>query len=829
LQPGSQRATLNEISGGNFMAGVLEGLRVLDLSWGLAGPKATMLLADHGADVVRVERPGGEPFERPLGYRVWQRGKRSAALDLKAAEDLETFRQLASAADILVESFAPGTTEKLGIDYASLSPANARLVYCSITPYGRDNAHSDRPGYDALVAARTGLQWEARGWNGTPMDRILGLDLEEADSFVPESVRIGANRDGPIFPATEAPSVLAAYLAVLGISSALRAREKTGRGQWVETSLLQAVIQSSCASWQRPEHIDAPGYTFGVADRRQTWGIVRAKDGFMCTWASPPEWFEAVGAGDELKLPEQDTVNRAGGMQSVEERLRALERIAPIFAKFTTAEWSRIAAESGAVSCQPVRTPEAALLDPALLAEGAVAVVEDPELGPLHQAGLIYRLHANPPAIRGPAPRTGEHTAAIRAEAASLPPSDSAKGASAEATLARGPLDGIRIVDFGLAVAGPWCTQLLADLGADVVKVDPLRQSFWMPSHMAIGVNRSKRCMGLDVKTPEGNAIARKLIEGADVVVHNMRPQAAEKLGLDFATLREINPRVVFCHTRGFEDGPRSLLPGNDQTGNALGGTLWEDGGCWNGGRPWFGATSNGDIGNGFLAAIAVVQALLAREKSGVGQAVDASILNAALFNNSRVYTTPEGEHFERPTLDSEQLGLSALYRLYECAEGWLCLAVVKEEHWAALSEVVSGLAADARFRSAADRRENDGELARVLGEMLRKETAKRWFERLDAAGVPCEISSDLFSRELFDDGELMGRGWTVRCEGNAVLGTIDMFGTGIDFSDTPSRPGGPPATMWQHTGEILAELGYSPEEIEALYDSGAAIRPSAG
>ena len=808
------------------MTGVLSGLRVLDLSWGLAGPRAAMLLADHGADVIRIERPGGEPFERPQGYRVWQRGKRSAVLDLRTPADLETFRQLAAASDVLVESFAPGTSEGLGIDYASLRGANPRLVYCSITPYGRDNRHSDRPGYDALVAARTGLQWEARGWNGTPMDRILGLDAEHADSFVPDSVRIGADRDGPIFPATEAPSVLAAYLAVLGISAALRAREITGRGQWVETSLLQGVILSSCASWQRPEHIDAPGYTFGVADRRQTWGIVRAKDGFMCTWASPPEWFEAVGAGDVLRLPEDDAVNRAGGMASVEHRMRALERIAPIFQKFTVDEWVRIAAESGAVSCQPVRTPEQALCDPALLAEGAVAVVDDPELGRLHQAGILYRLHDSEPEIRGPAALVGEHTEAVRAEAASLraqsatPPTGS---------LERGPLDGIRVVDFGLAVAGPWSSQLLADLGADVVKVDPLRQSFWLPSHMAIGVNRSKRCIGLDLKTAEGQEVARRLVEGADVVVHNMRPQAGQKLGLDYASLRKINPRVVFCHTRGFEDGPRSLLPGNDQTGNALGGTLWEDGGCWDGGRPWFGTTSNGDLGNGFLAAIGIVQALLARDRTGRGQAVDASILNASLFNNSRVYTTPEGKCFARPTLDRDQQGLNALYRLYECAQGWLCIAVVNEDHWQALSEALPDLSRDARFASAQARSEDDADLVRVLGETFRKETAEAWFCRLDDAGVPCEISSDTFSRELFDDRELMERGWTVRCEGNPVLGTIDMFGIGIDFSDTPSRPGGPPATLWQHTREILAELGYPDAAIEAMLESGAAIPPAVG
>jgi crotonobetainyl-CoA:carnitine CoA-transferase CaiB-like acyl-CoA transferase len=805
------------------MAGVLTGLRILDLTWGVAGPMATMMLADHGAAVTRIEHPDGEPFPRPEGYRVWQRGKRSALLDFRNAADRETLLGLAREADVLVESFEPGVADRLGIGFEALRAVNPRLIYCSITGYGRDTSNAGRPGYDALVAARAGLQWEARGWYGTPMERVLGLDRDSVEMDVPPSIGIGSDREGPIFPATAAASVLTAYLTVLGVSAALRARTVTGRGQHVETSILQAIILGNCAGWQRPEHIDAPGYQFAVSDRRQTWGIVRAKDGWMCTWASPPEWFEAAGSGAELKVPDESQMSRARGMPSIESRLEALERTLPTFQKFTVDEWVRVAAESGAVSCQPVRTPEEALCDPALLAEGAVAEIEDPELGTLRQAGILYRLHACKTAPTRPPSARGEHTEEVRREAAS----SSSPLATDTGSKLRGPLDGVRIVDFGLAVAGPWSSQLLADLGATVIKVDPARQAFWMPTHMGIAVNRSKRCIGLDVKTPEGSAIAQQLVKDADVVVLNMRPQAAKKLGLDYETLSELNPGIVYCHTRGFEDGPRSLLPGNDQTGNALGGTLWEDGGCWNGGRPWFGTTSNGDLGNGFLAAIGMVQALLDRERTGKGQQVDASILNAALFNNSRVYTTPDGQHFERPTLDADQRGLGALYRLYPCSEDWLCIAAINDDHWEALASVLPELSDDPRFGSAAARHCYDGALGSILDRVFLRSSAKAWFEKLDAAGVPCEISSATYSQEIFDDRELLERGWVVRCEGNPQLGSIDMFGSGIDFSDTPATPGGPPATLWEHTREILAELGHSPDEIDALIESGAAIRPA--
>lgn len=133
------------------MAGVLENLRVLDVSWGIAGPMTAMLLGDQGADVTKIEPPGGDPFRSQLGYKVWQRGKRSAVLDLKNADDKAVFLDLARHADVLIESYRPGVTERLGIDFDTLHAINPRLIYCSITAYGRDNKHSQRPGFDALV------------------------------------------------------------------------------------------------------------------------------------------------------------------------------------------------------------------------------------------------------------------------------------------------------------------------------------------------------------------------------------------------------------------------------------------------------------------------------------------------------------------------------------------------------------------------------------------------------------------------------------------------------------------------------------------------------
>src|SRR6202034_1857986 len=190
--------------------GALDGVKVLDLTWGIAGPLGVMLLAEHGADVVKVEPPGGGPYRDDPQLRVWDRGRRSIELDLQSARGREQLIQLAAKADVLVEAFRPGAMAALGLDYPSLEGRCPRLVYVSVPAYPAASRHAGREGWDALVQARMGLQWEQPGW-----------------------------RPGPIFLQNASPSMAAAYLVTAGALAALSARQATGRGQHVETSIFQ--------------------------------------------------------------------------------------------------------------------------------------------------------------------------------------------------------------------------------------------------------------------------------------------------------------------------------------------------------------------------------------------------------------------------------------------------------------------------------------------------------------------------------------------------------------------------------------------------------------
>jgi crotonobetainyl-CoA:carnitine CoA-transferase CaiB-like acyl-CoA transferase len=766
---------------------VLEGIRVLDLSSGVAGPMATMLLADNGADVVKIEPPGGDPTRAFSGALVWHRGKRSVTLDLADGGDRARFHELAETADVVVESFRPGAGKRLGADYATLAALNPALVHCSITGYGRDTRHADRPAYDALVAARTGLHWEQRGWIGGSINRLLDRPpfLEGMDA--PDGCAEGAARPGPLFPYSTWPSLGACFLATLGVSAALRARAITGRGQWVETSLLQGVLASTIGGWQRCERPDAPHYQTWVFDPRATKGEFECSDGrWVHHWVPNPSFVLAVSAGDRLEAhptitgPREDPSRITTDPEEMVVLWHYYPELAERFRRFPAQEWVDVGFEVG-VALQPINAPEEALADPALLAEGCVA-----DVGGRRQVGLTYRMAKTPGHVGGPPPAPGEHDGRIEPRPA---PNPSATGPLAS------PLAGIRVLDLGLAVAGPFGTQMLADLGAEVIKVNTLHDGYWHANHIAFICNRGKRSLAVNLKTPEGNAILRKLVETTDVVHHNMRYEAAERLGVDDASLRAIKPDLIYCHTRGFDDS-RHTAPGNDQTAAALAGVEWEDGGCSDGGRPIWSLSSFGDTGNGFLSAIAVVQALYHRDRTGEGQFVDTSILNACLLNTSYASLDAQGLPADRPHLDRDQLGLAPWYRLYETADRWLCLAAVEEPQREAFTKLV------APFDEAEA--------------LLRTKPAAEWFDLLDAAGVPCEVCDETFALGVFDDPELRARGWVTSYE-QKLVGHLDQYGLLIDFSETPGRIAGPPLVVGADTEAILGELGFGAAEIARL------------
>jgi crotonobetainyl-CoA:carnitine CoA-transferase CaiB-like acyl-CoA transferase len=798
------------------MTGVLDGVVVLDLSQGIAGPIAGMLLADHGARVTKIEPPGGDPSRALSGARVWHRGKRSACFDLDDAHDREDVLALAARADVLLESFAPGEAAARGLDLHALRATAPRLVHCSVTGYGAHARHADRPAIDALVAARTGHQWESRGVEGGTIARLAGVPPVFPDLETPPECQVAAPRPGPLFSGVPWVSLATAYQATLAISAALRVREVTGRGQAVATSLLQGVLGTTQFAWQRVEHPDAPNYQSWIIDSRAPRGVFRCADGrWVHQWVPLPEFILPPSQGDRLaRTPEtknpKSASTRIGTEASELLVLQHYQReLAAAVAKFPSHEWEALAAEVG-IPLQPLRSPEEALHDPAFLADGCVIEVDDPELGPLRQVGRVYELAACPTEPPTPSVTPGADTDAVHAEARANANADANSNASAvsHGDAPASPLAGIKVIDLGLAVAGPWGTMMLADLGADVVKVNALHDGYWMSSHIAMCCNRGKRSIAMNLKDPAAMDILHELVATADVVQHNMRYDAAVRLGVDFESLRAIKPDLVYCHTRGFEHGAREGLPGNDQTGAALAGPDWLDGGLDHDGIPLWPVVSLGDTGNGFLSAIAMVQALYHRDRTGEGQFVDTSIMYAQLLNASIAWSLADGSrHGDRPSLDAMQLGWHATQRLYETADGWLCISAVTDEHRSTLASV---LGVD---------KVTEGTAFAALEPVFRTRSAQQWFAALDESGVPCEVSTPDFVLGLFDDPEMIERGWVAKYR-HPIVGEMEQFGLLFDFGETPGVVQGPPLVPGQDTRAILRDLGYDDARIDALAEA---------
>ncbi len=818
------------------MAGVLEGLRVLDLSQGIAGPMATMLLSDQGAEVIKIEPPTGDPWREimKLGYHAWQRGKRNAIFDLEQQADRDSFLNLVKTADVLLESHAPGETTRLGIDYETVHAINPALVYCSITAYGRDNEFSDRPAIDALVAARAGLHYEQRGRVGG-IKYSSGGDIPFEDyGFQPDAV-MGPrheDRDGPVFCGTYWPSAGTAYSALVAISGALFVRQKTGRGQWVETSLLQGALTAGTLAFSRADRPDAPHFATWINDSRSPKGNFAARDGrWVINWVPNPSFVLGASEGDTLN-PSPDMAARQDPDRIMPEEgdMLVLDHYYPMLAeaikRFDADDW--VAAGAIAGQCiQKIRSPEESLNDPDFLADGCVAEVEDPELGTTRQPGILYKLEKNPGAIKQGLANPGEHTAEIKAEAAAAADRKIEAGVGA---LPERPLSGIRVIDLGLAIAGPFGTQVLSDLGAEVIKVNATYDWYWHSNCIAMSANRGKRSIAINMRDPRGVEIIRKLCEEADVVMHNMRYKAVEGKGLDYASLKQVNPRLVYCHTRGFENGPREGLPGNDQTGSALTGVQWEDGGCeYPEGRPYWSSTTLGDTGNGYLAAIGIVQALMEREKTGEGQFVDTSIVNAHILNCSQVIARNDGSGFERPHLRGDGLGYSAGYRLYKTADEYICVAPLNEAHWQALLNATGGseVAGDARFANEAGRKEHDAALTDIISAAMAERPAKDWFAALDGAGVPCEISDPAFSKWMWrDDSFVRQRQWLVNMA-HPVIGHVGHVGVPYDFSDTKPGVQSRPLLVGECTRAILGEMGYSDKQQAELFEAQVVVDES--
>jgi len=400
----------------------------------------------------------------------------------------------------------------------------------------------------------------------------------------------------------------------------------------------------------------------------------------------------------------------------------------------------------------------------------------------------------------------------------------------------RGPLSGIRVVDLSTVLAGPYATMVLADLGADVIKVEPPEGDAtrgWGPPWVGdlaagtrtaayyLAVNRNKRSLRLDLKSSDGADVLRRLLIGADVLVENLRAGSLDRMGFDGATLRALEPRLIHLSISGYgTSGPVAGRPGYDFVIQAVGGLMSITGDRdADGGHPTKVGVAISDVVTGLYAAIGILAALVGRGEGGSGQRVDVSLLGStlAVLVNQAQNAFVTGRSPGR--LGNAHPNIVP-YETFATADGELAVGVGSERQWPRFCDAIGApeLAADPRFATNGDRVDHRADLRPLIAARLATRPTAEWVAALDAAQVPNGAVADVLGAFDSPDAEALGMSSTIE---HPSLGVLRQAGIPLVFEATPGAIRTAPPLLGEHTDQVLDELGYSGAEIAFLHDTG--------
>jgi crotonobetainyl-CoA:carnitine CoA-transferase CaiB-like acyl-CoA transferase len=769
---------------------MLNDLRIVEIGEGMAVQVAGLMLSELGADVLKVERPGGDPSRGTAPFANWNRGKRSLELDLDTAEGRAALNERLAGADVLLHQFSPARAKRHGLDDASHAAAFPALVICGVT--GSPHSHPDveRSDDELLVAARLGVMYENDG-----------------------------HRAGPIVYRYRAGSWAAAHLAASGVLTRLIMRLQSGKGGAAHTSLYQGFLSKLPLVWGRNSEGPMPDPpTFPLGPRSSMMQLFQCAGGDWLQIMDPTQQF------DYGLLPTMGSVLAEGvDIDTPDGKIEAFKRrpLENWLADFRSFD----------IAVEPALPMGEVLRHEDVIVNGYVIAVDDPELGITIQPNVPFHTDA-PLALGRPAPRLGEgggrdwntkilpgtgrwreategsqlQDSALLAETwdpstasgpqltGRLAPGNPPSGARSGEDLH--PLSGTRVLDLGMFLAGPMGPSMMGDMGANVIKVEALtgdRIRFMHRFYQAAA--RSKRSIALDLTKPEAQPILERLVQWAEVLHHNMRFSGATKLGLSEEAIRNYNPDIVYSYVSAYgQRGARGNWPGYDSIFNALAGWEFENGGAGN--TPVMNRPGTMDVHTAQSCLVSIMAALYHKRAGGQGWGVQTSLLGVSAFSQGERLIGADGELTETYHLTSDQTGFSPYHRIFEASDGnWIAIAAhgdaARAGVRAALGEDEAGFADAARARSSAD-----------------------LLAALEAASVPCDavVFEDAMNR-FFDDPLNRELG-LVSALPQPLYGTIEQPGAFWGFGETEMDIVRACPTIGQHTDEIMREMGFSDGEI---------------
>jgi crotonobetainyl-CoA:carnitine CoA-transferase CaiB-like acyl-CoA transferase len=793
--------------------GALDGVRVLDLA-GESGALCGKLLADMGADVIAIEPPNGTamrrtgpvyaargdapataPTDRSLLFWHYSTNKRSVTLDLDAPVDRARFLTLAATADVIIETAAPGRLAAMGLGYETLRARQPRLILLSITPFGQTGPYRDYRGSDLIGQATGGMAFV----NGFP--------------------------PGPPLPGLgpQAYHSAAAYGAIAALL-ALLARAGTGRGQWIDVSIQECVAASV-------EHASSLFHQHGTIAERQGslhwtryFRVGKCLDGYVmhCTlgdWTTLLEWVKGDGKAQDLVEPAWEDVN-----QRRDQCVHLFDVLDEWARAFSVAELVE-GAQLRRLPYAAVVAPEVLAANPQLKDRGFFVPVHHAELGmTLTYPGAPYVFSRTPWRIRRRPPRLGEHTAEVLSELNNAPP-HSGPGTEASGPSRTRALDGVRVIDFTWVVAGPVATRILADHGAEVIKIERRDAADFgsRRSGLTGNLNRGKHSLVLDMSTPRGVELAQQLITTADVVIDNFSARVMRNWGLDYAQLRRLKPDIIAVSMSGFgHTGPWQDYVSYGPTLQALAGYTLSMRHPGRAPAGW--GFSYSDMAGGYSGALAVLIALWHRRRSGEGQHVDLSQFeNLVALHGPGLLRMLAGGALHPPAAAVETPG-GALYRCADlpgdgpARDRWCAIDVPDDADWKQFCTAIGDppWGREQRFATAAARRAQRNALHPLVETWTRGRTAEDVMTHLQRAGIAAGVvanAADLCRH----DPHLQARQYWTRIptpEGDVV----ECDGVPFKLSETPGAVDRPGPLLGEHTDAVLQRvLGLSPEAIAAL------------